>query len=221
MAVDALGSSTSTGTSQSAMATASISQTYDQFIKLLTAQLKFQNPLDPMKPEDFTRQLVEFASVEQSIATNKNIEKLLAQQASTQMSMAVSYIGLVVTSTGNSLPVQNGSGSFNYTLPLAAASSQIQIMDSSGNVVFSTAGQISKGNHAYTWDGKDSQGNQLPDGSYTISVTALDPTAKPIDGITTTTDGIVTGVESANGVIQLKIGDTTVPLDKVTTVGLG
>ena len=60
-------------------ATAGQSQTklaedFDQFLKLLTTQLQYQDPLDPMDSGEFTNQLVSFSQVEQSISTNKNLK---------------------------------------------------------------------------------------------------------------------------------------------------
>jgi flagellar basal-body rod modification protein FlgD len=201
-------------------ATKSLTQTYDQFIKLLTAQLKHQNPLDPMKPEAFTSQLVEFASVEQSIATNKNIEKLLSVQTSNQMAMAVSYIGLSVTSPGDTNYSAGDGADYSYVMPLAAQSTTIQILNSSGQAVRTLSGEIATGAHNFAWDGKGDAGTALPEGQYKMVVTAKDGAGKDIDGITTTIKGFVTGVESSGGVIQLKIGTISMPLDKVTNVGL-
>lgn len=218
-ATTAAGLSSSTATA-STTATKSLTQTYDQFMKLLTAQLKYQNPLDPMKPEAFTQQLVEFASVEQSIATNKNIEKLLSVQTGNQMAMAVSYIGLNVTSPGDTNYSAGDGADYSYVMPLAAQSTTIQILNSSGQAVRTTSGQIAVGTHDFTWDGKDDNGAALPEGEYKIVVTAKDGAGKDIEGITTTIKGFVTGVESEAGVIQLKIGTIGMPLDKVTNVGL-
>jgi flagellar basal-body rod modification protein FlgD len=204
----------------STQATKSLTQTYDQFMKLLTAQLKNQNPLDPMKPEAFTQQLVEFASVEQSIATNKNIEKLLSVQTGNQMAMAGSYIGLSVTSSADTNYSAGNGADYSYVMPLAAQTTTIQILNSSGQAVRTASGQIAVGTHNYAWDGKDDNGNALPKGEYKIVVTAVDSAGKSIDGITTSIKGIVTGVESAGGTIQLKIGTIGMPLDKVTNVGL-
>lgn len=204
----------------STQATKSLTQTYDQFLKLLTAQLKYQNPLDPMKPEQFTQQLVEFASVEQSIATNKNIEKLLGVQTGNQMAMAVSYIGLKVAAPGDTNYSAGDGADYTYAMPLAAQTTTIQILNSSGTAVRTTSGQIAAGTHNFAWDGKDDNGAVLPDGEYKIVVTAKDGAGKDIEGITTSIKGFVTGVESDSGTIKLKIGTIGMALDKVTDVGL-
>ena len=82
------------------------------------------------------------------------------------------------------------------------------------------SGESATGSHNFAWDGKNDAGVALPEGEYKMVVTAKDGAGKDIDGITTTIKGFVTGVESAGGIIQLKIGTISMPLDKVTNVGL-
>ena len=64
-------------TSSSGTAKAKLDQDLNQFLNLLVTQLKNQDPLDPMDANEFTSQLVQFASVEQQIYQNANLEKLL------------------------------------------------------------------------------------------------------------------------------------------------
>jgi len=215
--VDSTSPISTTGTGSTA-ATKSLTQTYDQFIKLLTAQMKYQNPLDPMKPEQFTQQLVEFASVEQSISTNKNLEKLLAIQTGTQMTMAIGYVGANITTSGDTNYLTSGNATYGYTMPLAAQTATISILNSSGQTVYSTSANTSPGTYAFDWDGKDANGVAQPDGQYKIVVSAKDAEGKAINGITTTFTGTVTGVESKSGVVYLNIGPLTVAIDKVSKV---
>ncbi len=58
--------------------TKGLNQNFDQFLMLLTTQLKNQDPLSPMDSTQFTNQLVMFSQVEQSINQNKNLEKLIS-----------------------------------------------------------------------------------------------------------------------------------------------
>ena len=63
--------------SQSSQAKSKLDDDLNQFLNLLVAQLQNQDPLDPMDANEFTSQLVQFASVEQQIFQNSNLEKLL------------------------------------------------------------------------------------------------------------------------------------------------
>jgi flagellar basal-body rod modification protein FlgD len=80
-------------------ASSTLAGTFDTFLALLTTQLQNQDPLDPMKSEQFTQQLVQFAGVEQSINTNKKLEQLIELQTAGQLNSAVSYMGKTVEVT--------------------------------------------------------------------------------------------------------------------------
>ena len=74
------GTNASVGSAVGNSALAKTSADFDMFLKLLTAQLQNQDPLEPMDASEFTKQLVQYSSVEQVIYTNKNLETLIALQ---------------------------------------------------------------------------------------------------------------------------------------------
>ena len=78
--------------SQSSQAKAKLEDDLNQFLNLLVAQLQNQDPLDPLDANEFTSQLVQFASVEQQIFQNSNLEKLLNLQETSQISQMVDFI---------------------------------------------------------------------------------------------------------------------------------
>ena len=146
-----VGSTTQSTTATSAAATAktSLAGDFNTFLTMLTTQLQHQDPLSPMDSTQFTSQLVQYSSVEQEINTNSNLEKLITLQQANQTSQATSYLGQNVEVSGTSLPVQNGSANYSYTLPSAASSVQVQIADSTGTVVYSTTGDGAVGSHSH------------------------------------------------------------------------
>ena len=97
MAVEAVTSTATTATSSSAasQASAKASIDYDSFLKLLIAQMKNQDPTDPMDASEQIAQLATFSQVEQSIQMNSNLETLITGNALTNAS---SYIGKTITS---------------------------------------------------------------------------------------------------------------------------
>lgn len=68
---------------------------YKAFLRLLIAQLRHQDPLNPMEGTEYTSQLAQFSSVEQSIQTNQKLDSLMA---SFYLSQADSVIGRTLTS---------------------------------------------------------------------------------------------------------------------------
>lgn len=86
-----------TASSNSAASSASkkANLNYDNFLKLLIAQMKNQDPTDPMDASQQVAQLATFSQVEQSIQTNSNLEKLIRDSSFTS---AASYLGKTITS---------------------------------------------------------------------------------------------------------------------------
>lgn len=101
MAVDGVSSTTSTTTSKTSTTDANkTSLDYNSFLKLLIAQMKNQDPTDPMDASEQLSQIATFSQVEQAIKTNSHLEDLISQ---TSLNSAASYIGKVVTSLDGSV----------------------------------------------------------------------------------------------------------------------
>lgn len=203
--------------SKSENAAATLAGDLDAFLLLLTAQLQNQDPLSPLEPTEFTNQLVQFAGVEQAIATNSNLEGILSLQTSTFAAAVLGFIGKDITAQSNQLPLQDGDAEFEYSFPEQAQNVVITISDQNGNVILTEAGVNTPGEHDYVWDGKDANDVQQPDGPYKISVTAVgaDQEILPVTIITT---GRVTGIGAENGLTVLEMDGVGVPLDSVLSV---
>jgi flagellar basal-body rod modification protein FlgD len=193
-------------------------QDFDAFLKLLTSQLKFQDPLSPMDTNQFTTQLVQFTGVEQQIRQNKNLEALLATQRTVELASASNYIGRTVEANGRSVVLTDGAASVSYTLPSAAKTVSIAIKDDQGNVVRTLRGNTGTGQQTIVWDGRGDTGNRLADGTYSFAVNAIDANGQaitPQTGMTGRVDGF--DVSSSNAII-LRVGNLRIPLSDVSTV---
>lgn len=210
--------STAAGANSAATgSSATIAENFDTFLTLLTTQLRFQDPLEPLNSNEFVAQLVQFTQVEQSIATNKSLEKLLNLQSTGQMVGALGLIGRTVEAQGNQLPLSGGAAKFAYTLDGSTQSTTLTVFDRSGNLVFSVAGDTAAGRHEFAWNGQDMNGNSVPDGAYTLSVAAKDADNAKV-GVTTGIIGRVIGVESTDSGFSLSMGDAKVSLDDIVSV---
>ena len=195
----------------------SISGNFNQFLSLLTTQLKYQDPLSPMDSTQFTSQLAQFATVEQTSNLNTNVQSLISLTQGNQAAAAINYIGRSVQVSNPTTGLQNGSANYTYTLPSQAASTVLSIKNSLGNTVYITQGQTGAGTQSFTWNGQDSSGNQLPDGNYTLTVTAVDNTGNPITA-TVGSIGTVNGLDSSTGKLNLIVDGTPVPFSSVVSV---
>lgn len=190
---------------------------FNSFLTLLTTQLQNQDPLEPMDSKEFTSQLVQFTSVEQSIQSNKNLEKLISLTGSNTSSAAFNYIGRDVKVSNASTNLSNGVANWTYEVDPKAASSAITVLDAKGNSVFTTEGVTGAGSHNFSWDGKDKNGKAFPEGIYSLSVSAVDVGKKPVTAKVFTT-GTVTNVEISGDEPSLFIGNVKVPLKDVLSV---
>ncbi len=207
--------SATSATQAASAATAGPTQTLGEndFLKLLTAQMQAQDPLNPMDSANFAAQLAQFSSVEQLTNINAQLTNLTSSQASMQNTMATDLIGKRVTVSGNTATL-NGQAVMPYTLSGDAATVNVAIYDATGALVKTAAlGQEAAGANSYTWDGKDQNGNTLPAGKYTFAVTAVDASAQAVTA-TPLASGIVTGISFNNNV-------TSLTLDNGTQVQLG
>jgi len=174
----------------------------DDFLKLFVTQLQYQDPLSPMDSTGFTSQLAQFSSLEQLTNINTAIGNLASSQALTQNALAAGLIGKNVLVAGNQISLA-GTANISFALPTATAQTNLSIYNASGQCVRQVSlGAENSGSITYTWDGKDSQGNTLPDGNYTYSVAAADATGAAVSA-TTSTYGMVTGVTLQNNLTYL------------------
>jgi flagellar basal-body rod modification protein FlgD len=162
--------------STSSTAFSQLTRNIDSFLTLLTAQLRNQDPLDPLDTEKFTSQLVEFASVEQSIATNRNLESLISLQSLVGRQSALDFVGRTVEIASDKALKTDAGATWTYETPAGAAAVRLSVLDASGRVVGSAIGDIRPGAHAFVWDGRDNADADAPDGVYTLRAEAADVT---------------------------------------------
>jgi flagellar basal-body rod modification protein FlgD len=215
MAVDGIGS-TGSSTSSGASSRAGIADNFDTFLSLLTAQLKNQNPLDPLDTNAFTQQLVQFSSVEQQLKTNDFLSALVNSNVNSVQTNAVAYIGKTVAADGVRSELVNGNAVWNFSLK-DAATATVTIKDQNGNTVYTETGALQAGAGQFTWNGKTSTGGKAPDGSYSISMTGTNAEGKTVP-ISTQFTGVVTGVDFTGSEPVLLLGSTRVNLSGIKII---
>jgi flagellar basal-body rod modification protein FlgD len=160
-------------TAQATGARTRLSDNYDTFLVLLTAQLQNQDPLAPMDSTQFTQQLVQFSQVEQQIRTNEQLEGLVLQYQAASAGAALSYLGKDAIIEADETYLAGGAANWAYTLPSEASSMTIKVRDASGRVVYETTAQPrTPGEHLFTWDGTKTNGETAADGVYSIDIVA-------------------------------------------------
>lgn len=214
MAISGVGYSSST--SGTSLTGARLAENFDTFLQLLTTQLRNQNPLDPLDTNAFTQQLVQFSSVEQQLKTNDFLAALVASNANSVQTNAVSYIGKIVSAEGTRSELIGGKAMWNFSLQ-ENATVTVTIRDSTGATAYSQTGPLQAGTGAFEWDGKRSDGTTAPPGTYTISMTGTNADGRNV-AISTEFTGTVTGIDFTGSEPVLLIGTTRVNLSGVTSI---
>ena len=147
-----------TETAQTNGARTRLSDNYDTFLILLTAQLQNQDPLAPMDSTQFTQQLVQFSQVEQQIRTNEQLEGLVTQYQAASAGAALSYLGRDAIIEANDTYLAGGAANWAYRLPRTAEDVTIRVRDLDGRTIFTSTGPATQGEHLFTWDGDDRRG---------------------------------------------------------------
>ena len=200
----------------------SLAGNFDTFLQLLTTQLQNQDPLSPLDTNQFTQELVEFASVEQQIDMNTNMQTLISLQQTLSASSALQLVGSTVTISGTSATLSNATGSpatwsLNASSP---ATANITISSSTGQTAYTGTITLNAGTQTYSWNGQGNNGVSWPDGTYTIAVTATGANGQPVT-VSTQVQGVVTGVNMSQEPPTLTVGGQSVPITQVQSISNG
>lgn len=213
----------------------------DEFLKMLVAQLKNQDPLNPMDGKDMAAQLAQFSTVEQLITMNKSIDEQKAaaaqmtdaieslQETQNQRAdelatliegqMAMATVGKIGVTAGNNAFVdRDGTGTIMVNAGSLTGTGRITMIDSTGATVGQAlVGPVKQGQQAfdvgdYKWD------PPLKPGKYTFKFEVAKD-GNPYVAATTYTAGRITGMRYQDGNPILMIGDSiSVPMSQLTQI---
>jgi flagellar basal-body rod modification protein FlgD len=191
----------------------------DDFLTLLVAQLQHQDPLNPAESTEFTAQLAQFSSLEQLENIDATLSGFEVYQATLNNIQSSGFIGKTVTATGSMFGVNGGRPDpIRFDLVNDADSVYVQIYDNFGGFVTDIqAGARQAGEQQVAWDGRDSNGTAVADGTYTFTVMAMDSDGAIVSSNSYTT-GVVTGVDYKTGATNLLINDREVPISSVIRI---
>ena len=202
------------GTSSSSTTADTKSLGKDDFMKLLLAQLKNQDPLKPMDGTDFAAQLAQFSSLEQLSNLNTEMKSQGVNQMTMGYAQSVNMIGkTVVAQNGNTIQVDGDTANVNYQLANDANAVNISIYEKDGKLVQTIQESGKKaGLNTSTWNT-----GSVAKGAYTYQVSATDISGKDV-----TANAMVSGVATAahfkSNVISLTVNGQEVPLSDVVSV---
>ncbi|GGB75852.1 flagellar hook assembly protein FlgD [Henriciella pelagia] len=190
---------------------------FDNFLKLLTAQLRNQDPLSPLDSTQFVEQLATFSSLEQQVRGNASLESMASMIGDIHAMFASEWIGKSVTVESSWVPYSGQSVDFMVNAPDAADKAILNIKDSAGETIWTKALDLSDETHSWngqTLSGVEAQTDQIFEfGIDLYSGTNFLGTAAP--QVKTT----VTNVANENGTMRVGTSSNlSASVDKVSKI---
>lgn len=191
----------------------------DAFLKLLVAQMQNQDPLNPQSNEEFVAQLSQFTQVEQLMDLSTQFDGMYMAMNSVNNTSMTQLLGKEVVAVGNQFYHDgNGEMELHYAAAATTQGAKLTVYNESGSVVYSGAvGALKEGEGSVTWDGRDVNGQPLPEGNYTFSITGFDGNGDSVE-IQELMVGIVDGMSYETGVPTPSIKDVIFDLGQILRV---
>jgi len=195
---------------------AALTGNFNDFLKLLMTQLKNQDPSNPLDTNQFTSQLVQFASVEQQINANANLTQLIELTQGEQVLQSAQLVGKQVLVKSDRIVLQDGQGTIRFDSPTSQPVG-IAIYSDSGAKLREAVITARPGSNDWTWNGRAANGATLKDGAYRIAVIGAqaDGTTAPLPFNAL---AIATATQREGNTITLRLGAAAVPLSAVQSV---
>jgi flagellar basal-body rod modification protein FlgD len=206
-----------TATTGTAATSPSNTLSKDAFLKLLVAQLQHQDPTNSQDPNQMVSQMATFSSLEAQQNTNTLLTSIQTQNAALYQAQSADLIGKKIQITSSNVGLSGGAATIGVNLA-SQGNATLTIKNASGKVVASLGpGALDAGDNVINWNGKDASGNQLPDGTYSVSVSAKSATGAAITA-STTTSAVVTAVSFVNNNVMVTAGGNQYSLSNITRI---
>ncbi|MHB1085962.1 MAG: flagellar hook assembly protein FlgD [Thiobacillus sp.] len=161
------------GAASSSATKSSNDETQDRFLSLLVAQMKNQDPLNPLDNAQVTSQLAQLSTVQGIENMNSTLQSLASSMGVNQMAQAANLIGRGVLVPGDRISPADLKDVMGFELSRPADKVTISINDAAGALVRKIdLGPKDVGVNVLAWDGLTSGGTAAADGEYSFSIDA-------------------------------------------------
>ncbi len=149
--------------------------TQADFFALLTQELAHQDPTKPVENNEMISQMTAFSTTDGVSKLNDKFSDFSASMSSSQALQASSLVGRSVLVDDNVFGTAEGAGaSGKIKTDLPASNVVIYVENTAGEIIQTVpVGSVNKGEHAFTWDGLDGNGETAPTGAYRFRVAGI------------------------------------------------
>lgn len=183
----------------------------DAFLKLMLAQLRHQDPLEPVDNTEFVAQTAQFSTVTGINAMRESLSEFVDNQQASQALSSAGLLGKTAMISGNKADLTADNPlQAQYELPHSSGTTTASFVDQNGTVVHQMAlGAMPAGTHTLEWDGSRKNNAAAPNAQYTVRVDYLNDegevTAAPI-AIAETIQSLVLGKNGTQSKFTLSDG---------------
>ena len=192
----------------------------DAFFKLMIAQLKNQDPMNPLKNHEMAAQLAQFSSLEQMTNMNTTLTKIEGKNAQPENFQALNLIGKTVAGDASKVVRTqfDKEHDFNFNLPQDASEANVKLMSAKGELIREyKLTNLKTGPNKVSWNGTNEGGVKQPPGEYVFAIEAKNSNGSKIH-VNTQFKGDVTGLSfSAEGPV-LQVGSQTIKMKDVSQI---
>ena len=143
---------------------------FDNFLQLLTAQLRNQDPLDPQDPAEFVSQLTQFSQLEQQIAQGQKLDDLISAETAGVLAARSGLVGRTAAASVDEVVLTDGSSTFSYSVDTPADDVEVRIYDSRDRLMTAFEHEGGPGLGEIVWNGRRADGSMGADGAYRVEV---------------------------------------------------
>lgn len=149
-----------TSSNASLSSTVDMNEQFNTFIKLLTAQMRNQDPLNPSDSTQFVEQLATFSTLEQQVRSNDTLETISSLINDLNSMVASDWLGQSVTVASAWVPYSGETVEYGFDAPVDYDQAALTVKDSNGNIVWME--QLENGSDTYIWNGQLNDGSTAP-----------------------------------------------------------
>lgn len=191
----------------------------DAFLKMTMEQIKYQDPMDPVKNEQFTQQMAMLSQLEQQVNMNSTLKSILDNSKNMQIA-ALQLVGKDVNANNATIYHDDPklATAFQFSLPASATDLKVEILNDKGEAIdVMDLGAREAGVVSTKWDGILKNDVPAVAGKYSYRIDAKGADGKAVN-VPTQVEGRVTGVTTSKGTTYLLVGDQKVSLNDVQTI---
>ncbi len=172
---------------------------FSTFLGLLTTQLQYQDPMDPMNTEQFVTQLTQFSQLEQSVRGNDTLDAIRSDLAGRNAQAELALIGRSVLTASDQMVLSKDGGTVRFEGVTPGDAVEVRIADSDGTPVATFPVTATEGQTVVEWRGRTDTGARAPDGLYTVEIRKIDGEGKARARVEALSYATVSEVRLASG----------------------